>query len=475
MDDNLKRLQLPCHLIDIHYLERFLEKSAGEGYLLAGFDRLFENGKFREVMAGNYHFCVDLYKKVLKKKDLASDEFEEYKDVCGQSGWTFCCAYKNLVVFYSQEKERPMELQTDEPIALELLRRITLQTERQILLWRAGGAMLWAVLFAGIYVGSYLKKGYLDISPSSSGNVVICLSIWGVPVIGAWIQYLFMAGKIKKGIPLLRTRPYWDRETMLNLAFLLMLAFLSFAGYRAGVGLVTALGLAGAVILALVLAVRYDQYRKGRLGEGANLDTVCRLISIIPVLFVFAAIALLPREGNFRYELVSEASDTIYNQTTEDRRVITLGIGKKDLGWDGEESEFYHINQTRFSDREWLIYYMDTTSITEALKDPRRKARYVGTMIVRLNKKEMLSAYLKQKELDLTGSKEFQAADGFESFLTESGKEMVHVNGNLVVVHFLNEFDEKSFDVGDPGLLEALKEKLAMIEKEPWDEVSLDE
>lgn len=465
MEEGLRKILIPCHLIDIHYLERFLEKTARDGYLLVGFSHFFESGKFRDVTGENYHFCVDLYKKVLNKSDLASDEFEEYKEVCRQSGWTFSCAYKNLVVFYSREEERPMELQTDEPIAMELLKKITLQTERGLLFWRAAGVMFWVLLFAGIYLWSYWKQGYINISPIQLANIVILFSIWGVPVLGAWLQYLVMAGKIKKGIPLPHRKPFWDRDTMMNAVFLFMLAISAAEGYQAGLGKVTALSAAGIGILAVLLLLRCIVVRRGNLDGKEPFDTACRLASIVPVLLAFAAISMLPREGNFRYELViGDNAGTVYSQTSETERILELGIGKKDLGWDGEDSSFLHSNPTRFASQEWLIYYMDMDHIASDLKNARKNVRYIGTIIIRLDREEQLTSYLKQKKIDLEKSSRFQAVDHFDSYATESGKEMVHVAGRLVVIHFLNDFDVRSFDIEDGRLIAALREKLPLID-----------
>lgn len=120
---------IPCHMAEYKRLEAFLEQMARSGYLIHSISPLFNCANFDSALKKNYHICVDLYSKYITTKVFESAEFDEYLDTCQRVGWTAKTCYKNLVIFYSDADERPVDLQTDEALAYELLKTTTFRME----------------------------------------------------------------------------------------------------------------------------------------------------------------------------------------------------------------------------------------------------------------------------------------------------------------------------------------------------------
>lgn len=129
-----KKIALPFHMAEYKQLEAFLESKARDGLMILYFSPLFNFGYFGYTVKKKYHCCVDVYVRAVTDEVFDSDEFNEYLDACEQCGWTPKAYYKNIIVFYSEKEKRPADLQSDEELTYELLKKTTLRIESRMLL-----------------------------------------------------------------------------------------------------------------------------------------------------------------------------------------------------------------------------------------------------------------------------------------------------------------------------------------------------
>lgn len=78
---------------------------------------------------------------------------------------------------------------------------------------------------------------------------------------------------------------------------------------------------------------------------------------------------------------------------------------------------FYHENSSHYAAQEHIVYVIDPDS------------------------------YLQSKNVTLEDVEKLELLPGVASYLLAPGKKMVHIKENLVVIHFLNKNDDRSFNL----------------------------
>ncbi len=127
-EENTKTICEAFAYYDRTGMQEFLEQKAEEGWLLV-----------RKTFAGEWEFERTEPKKLryaitylpqFSNEDefIVSDNKEEYLEICAASGWQFACAYKNMVFFYNEE-ENPLPLETDPEAELQLIHKSVLKSK----------------------------------------------------------------------------------------------------------------------------------------------------------------------------------------------------------------------------------------------------------------------------------------------------------------------------------------------------------
>lgn len=157
-----KKIALPCHLAEYKQLEAFLEQKARDGLMIQYFSPLFNLGYFSYTAKKNYHCCVDVYYQAVTDEIFDSDAFNEYLDICKLCGWVPRAYYKNIIIFYSEAEERPADLQSDEELTYELLKKITMKIEFRMLLTETLSYLFPCLCLVGLIISTRNHYRFLN-------------------------------------------------------------------------------------------------------------------------------------------------------------------------------------------------------------------------------------------------------------------------------------------------------------------------
>ncbi len=105
-------------LIDYKAMGEYLEKMAGKGWMLEKVGRSM--AKFRAMEPQKLKFYVDVFKEGPLTPEK-TEESEEYRKLCQESGWIFITSQDYLQFFYAYEDDEPVPIQTDEEIEQKMV------------------------------------------------------------------------------------------------------------------------------------------------------------------------------------------------------------------------------------------------------------------------------------------------------------------------------------------------------------------
>lgn len=464
-DNGYKKNRFPCLLSETGILERYLESKAEAGEILAGFSTYGLSGYFEKGMPKKYHYCIDVYYRPLKRDELETDEFNEYKETCLACGWKYVCAFENIIVFYSEEKERPRELQTDSALKRDILKRITLRTELRQMSLRLAVSFSIIALYA------------LNFHILWSRNLVEDKHWWDVPFYFPWVLVIIVeawetAAQIRivllvwKERPLIRSARLWNRFSITQILICIWAALTAsvcfwFRFYFRGVCAV--------IVLILTAGNRYYELRdckskamdyeiwltrrkKGNLIAGSVIVFVLLLISLL---------ALPATDRYYRFSIANSAESyrMDYRDSQEKDVAYNSALSQSDAGF-LERADDWRVkrNPGHYTEFEQLLYIQD--SYPEGVPHTVEQWFYVGTLTARLSNEGKLSAYLKEKHLTLQGAAKQDLVPGVASYLLPSGREMIHIENDMVVIHFLDKRDTRRFSLEEPAVREAVAAKV---------------
>lgn len=300
---------IPCSLLDIQGLERFFEKKAQKGYLIRSFSKWSDVGRFEEVLEGTCHFCIDIYRKDLTKKDEGDPEFLEYIEECEALGWIYTCTYKNLVIFYNRDEDRPLELKRNKIAARQYLVDITCPEEKRMLLrqslYSAGVMSFWFIL---LFLG-FWKDG----TEKNMGIWIYCLiflsGLMFINLSGAiarYIQNLRIGNALEKGNDYLLRPVFWDEDMIMSLVLLITEFALFLWSYQIFSVRSAVLSSCSMVISAAILGLGRIKYR---MGKKWKYPIIIRLCCIVPLILLSISVKTTPTVCNYRYELHSNTDN----------------------------------------------------------------------------------------------------------------------------------------------------------------------
>lgn len=103
-------------------MQEYFEQKALEGWLLCKKEKLYD-WNFKRIEPKKLHYAIT-YLPQFSNEDsfLLSENKKEYLDFCAEQGWQFACVYKNMVIFYNEEKN-PVPFETDPEVELAAIHK----------------------------------------------------------------------------------------------------------------------------------------------------------------------------------------------------------------------------------------------------------------------------------------------------------------------------------------------------------------
>lgn len=458
--EGYKRRTIPCSILDTYNMERFLEQQAREGYVLDTYKWLFMDSIFQEMVEDEYCFHIDLYHRNLKNEDSDSGEFKEYLDRFEACGWTMRCYYANLVFFCSRGSDRPslpVNTQGDPPA---LIKDITLKTARRHMLVHSGWLLALVALLAGLMLWAGDSSAVVD-------PAIIIPSIWILSILLSNIfLYIAIAYRVKRLLSPSEVRLFWNEGFLLQLEFMALSALIIVCCWE---NRTLRLVLPGISLILCAAAFCGYWMWKCRYSKSPWKKSWQEIAGyILSCLLMIALLVNIPTSGIYRYGLSSGKS---YYGINEEIPNADMGLTQPELGWGQSDRIFTHVNSNHLCQWEWIIYSEDSVQelFSHGRPDYLRDSRYVGTIVAILKDSDQASAYLKQKKLDPASSTPAEISPEFTSYISGSRKEIYHIKGNLIIVHFLNTYDPRTFDIEQEIAGKALKDNLDTITKKAED------
>lgn len=453
---------IPCSLLDIQSLERFLEMKAEQGHLIRGFSKWSGIGKFEKVLEEKYHICVDIYRKRLDEKDEGDPEFLEYIDECGTAGWNYSCFYKNLVIFYSKREERPVELKRNRIAAKQYLYDITRPEEKKVLFRQALNSFSMIAIWFIILILGFLKIGR---SQDVDSWIYCMIFLTGLVfsgisgVIAKYIQNMRIGKALVTGKEQLFRTPFWDEDMVMAMS-LLVTGFALFMWGQWIFAVKSAILSSCAVIISAAIlfagSIRY------RMGREWTFPSAVRACCIAPLVLLAVSVGTNPSMGSYRFQIRPGVNYS--DQVSQEEVVEALGLRPEVLGWKETDFTFLHENKNPLCTYEYLIYNVEGFQQNfQDSRDYEKSLRYIGTVSAKLKNGKSLNSYLRQKEISLKRCYPIEILPEVDSYIEESGKVMIHRKEDRIILFFLNEYDDRNFDVIDPGKLEIYRESLSDI------------
>ncbi|WP_326512430.1 DUF2812 domain-containing protein [Clostridium intestinale] len=93
-------------------LEEYFEAMAESGWLIKSINRPFL--KFEKIEPKKLKFSVDILNKISKYDPDDSEDALDYREYCEAAGWKYICQDKKIQVFYTEDYNSTIDIQTDE-------------------------------------------------------------------------------------------------------------------------------------------------------------------------------------------------------------------------------------------------------------------------------------------------------------------------------------------------------------------------
>lgn len=449
--------RIPYSLTETEQLERFFERKAEEGYLIKMLSNFGQRGDFLMTARGKYHFSIGIYGKKVTKEEEKTEQFLEFRQRWEESGWIYNAALKNLVVFYSREEERPTVPYTVyPPCRPEGPREVTVKEENKALLSMVLMNLLLAIPYLFIFAINPIRRNhhYEPLELVSCLCIALTLFwIWETPAAATKLRQREAKRYRRETGSVPEFYLFWDEMTLNTVGSMVVGITGITCGLKSLAFRTTTLSAAAFLVTVVYMIFLYQEYKKKR---DRNYG-VKRFISIIPFLLLIAAFCFYPYQGTYRY--APSGADWLMGSTAQEREVISLGLGPEELGWGEEEYNFYIDTSNMACRSERVIFHRQETEDARDIRrdDYEKNSRYIGTVQAELRKETYLNLYLKQKKLSLNGSVLLDTKGEMKYYLTQTGKEIIGVSGEKVVIYFLNTYDERSFNAQDGKLLKELE------------------
>lgn len=449
--------RIPYSLTETEQLERFFERKAEEGYMIKKLSDFGQRGDFLMTAPGKYHFSIGIYGRRVTKEEEKTERFMEFRQRWEESGWIYDTALKNLVVFYSREEGRPTVPYTVyPPCRPDGPWEVTMKEENKALFGLTVMNLLLEIPYLLIFIINPIRRNhhYEPLELLSCLCIALALFwVWETPAIATKlrqreaVRYRRETGRVPEFYL------FWD-ELALNTVESMVISIIGITcGLKSLAFRTTAFAALAFLVASAYIILLYKEYRKKRERNYG----VKRFISVTPFLLLIAAFCFYPYQGTYRYAL--SGADWRIGGTAEELEVISQGLSPEELGWGEEEYSFYIETSNMACRSERVIFHRQETEDAVDIRrdDYEENSRYIGTIQAELRKEKYLNLYLKQKKLSLDGSVSLDTKGEMKYYLTQTGKEIIGVNGKTVVIYFLNTYDNRSFNPQDGKLQKELK------------------
>ena len=308
-------------------LEEYFEAMAESGWLIKSINRPFL--KFEKIEPRKLKFSVDILNKISSYDPDDSEDALDYREYCEAAGWKYICQYKKIQVFYTEDYNSTIDIQTDEVEKFKSVVKASLGNVFSYILTVA----LWVFL-----IWITLRRG--DISYDITSNLMIatlvsvCIGI--VIYVSKIMSFIIWFFKARKQVKDNKSMPYNNykqvkiKNSLSILYILIWLGLYCFLlirdgnNYEKGNSVLVTL-----MISAVIISVFIARYvRKKRYSRETNITlTISGAVVAIFVLLTFTGISIS----------IDDLNEDNINEIAKTKSELTIS----DFGYKENESDFY--------------------------------------------------------------------------------------------------------------------------------------
>ncbi|WP_315112119.1 DUF2812 domain-containing protein [Clostridium intestinale] len=308
-------------------LEEYFEAMAESGWLIKSINRPFLS--FERIEPKKLKFSVDILNKISSYDPEDSDDALDYREYCEAAGWNYVCQDKKIQVFYTEDYNSTIDIQTDEGEKFKSVVKASLGNVFSYILTVA----LWVFL-----IWITLRRG--DISYDITSNVMIAtlvsVCIGMVIYVSKIISFIIWFFKARKQVKDNKSMPYNNykqvkiKNSLSIFHILIWMGVYCFllirdeSNYEKGNGVLVIL-----MILAVIISVFVARYiRKKRYSRETNITlTISGAVVAIFVLLIFTGVSIS----------IDALNEDNINEIAKTKSNLTIS----DFGYKENESDFY--------------------------------------------------------------------------------------------------------------------------------------
>jgi heme/copper-type cytochrome/quinol oxidase subunit 2 len=308
-------------------LEEYFEVMAESGWLIKSISRPFL--RFEKIEPKKLKFSVDILNKISSYDPDDSEDALDYREYCEAAGWKYVCQDKKIQVFYTEDYNSTIDIQTDEGEKFKSVVKASMKNVFSYILTVA----LWILL---IWIN--LSRG--DISYDITSNLMIATLVsicTGIIIyVSKIMSFIIWFFKAKKQVKDNKSMPYNNYKQVkiknsLSIFYILIwlglycfLLIRDESKYEKGNSVLVTL-----MILAVIISVFIARYiRKKRYSRETNITlTISGAVVAIFIWLILAGISIS----------IDDLNEDNINEIAKTKSKLTIS----DFGYKENESDFY--------------------------------------------------------------------------------------------------------------------------------------
>jgi len=196
-------------------LEEYFESMAESGWLIKSINRPFL--KFERIEPKKLKFSVDILNKISVYDPEDSEDALNYREYCEAAGWKYICQYKKIQVFYTEDYNSTIDIQTDEREKFKSLVKASMGNVLSYLFL----VLLWVLNTKMLFEGDLTTPLTSNFFVFGSVGICIFIFIYSSKIISFIIWFFKARKQVKEG----KSMPY-NNYKQLKIKNILLTAYM---------------------------------------------------------------------------------------------------------------------------------------------------------------------------------------------------------------------------------------------------------
>lgn len=188
--NDIKKIPFVFTLLDYKAMEEYFEMQAEKGWMLQKINSF--TMEFKKIEPKTIKFAVDVFPYISTFESYNSQAIKDYRELCEKTGWTYLTSSNKLQIFYTEDIENYIPLQTDTEEEERIIKKAFFSP--QVLLM----FILFPVLFLSL--GDLFPFQYDKLFTNSDIVRTIMLGLLLIPVSIYVIYYVLWFLKAKRNV-----------------------------------------------------------------------------------------------------------------------------------------------------------------------------------------------------------------------------------------------------------------------------------